>query len=330
MYAVTPRAPQASTQLSTSFPLSLSKSAQQRTLKASISCAGIGLHSGAKVTMTLFPAAPDTGILFRRTDIAGGGALIPANWANVSDTRLNTCISNADGVGVRTIEHLMAALAGSRIDNALIEISGPEVPVMDGSAAPFLFLIECAGSVEQDAPRRAIKILKPVTVTEGDKSVSLSPSAGFSLRCIIDFSNPVIGHQECDFSLGAEDFKSELSRARTFCFEQEVTQMRAVGLARGGSLDNAVVISGEQVLNEEGLRYEDECVRHKTLDAIGDLMLAGAPILGHFEGIRCGHAMNNLLLRALFADPTAWALVPLTSETAAIASPIPMRKSRVA
>lgn len=283
----------------------------QRTLKTAISCTGVGLHSGTKVTMTLKPAAPNSGIVFKRTDISGQGALIPAHWASVSDTRMNTCVSNESGQVVRTIEHLMAALAGSRIDNAVVEISGPEVPVMDGSAAPFLFLIECAGTIEQAAPRLALKILKPVTLRDGDKMAALSPvSSGFSLRFEIDFDSAAIRRQECMVTMNGGSFKNEISRARTFGFEHEVSALRAAGLARGGSLDNAVVISGDKVLNEDGLRYEDEFVRHKVLDAVGDLYLAGAPIIGHFHGIRSGHGLNNRLLRDVFADASAWTMVP--------------------
>jgi UDP-3-O-[3-hydroxymyristoyl] N-acetylglucosamine deacetylase len=288
---------------------------RQRTLKNAISCAGVGLHSGLKMTMTLRPAAPNTGIMFRRTDIAGGGATIPALWSSVSDTRLNTSVSDGKGVAVHTIEHLMSALAGMGIDNAIVEVSGPEVPVMDGSAAPFLFLIECAGIAEQNAPRQAIKILKRVTVKDGDKRAWFTPANNFSLRVEIDFPVEAIGRQECYLRMTPGAFKAEVSRARTFGFEQEVEAMHAAGLGKGGSLDNAVVIArgGERVLNDGGLRYEDEFVRHKTLDAVGDLALAGAPILGHFHGIRCGHALNNRLLRALFADPTAWTMVDLSS-----------------
>lgn len=285
-----------------------SASARQRTLKTSISCKGVGLHSGSTVTMVLRPGAPSSGIVFRRTDIAGAGALIPAHWANVNDTRMNTCIANEAGVSVRTIEHLMAAFAGMQIDNALVDINGPEVPVMDGSASPFVFLIECAGVVEQSAPRRAIRILKRVSIVDGDKLAALTPSPrGFSVRFEIDFADPAICRQECAMSLGNGAFKSEISRARTFGFETEVAALRAAGLARGGSLENAVVIGADhRILNEDGLRYEDEFVRHKVLDAVGDLYLAGAPIMGQFHGVRSGHALNNRLLRALFADETAW------------------------
>ena len=296
---------------------------KQRSLKSSISCTGVGLHSGDKVTMTLHPAEPNSGIRFHRIDIAGNGAVIPARWSNVSDTRMNTCVSDANGIGVRTIEHLMSALAGMSIDNARIDINGPEVPVMDGSAAPFLFLIECAGVVEQNAPRMALKVLKPVVVEDRGRVASLTPGAGFSVHVEIDFPVAAILRQECTLTLGGSIFKSEISRARTFGFEQEVAAMRAAGLGKGGSLDNAVVISadGARVLNDGGLRYEDEFVRHKALDAVGDLYLAGYPIIGHFDGLRSGHATNNQLLRALFADKTAWTLVPMTARDAATALP---------
>jgi UDP-3-O-[3-hydroxymyristoyl] N-acetylglucosamine deacetylase len=288
---------------------------RQRTLKTAIGCTGVGLHSGTRVTMVLHPAEPDTGIRFRRVDIAGQGAIVPANWASVSDTRMNTCLSNEDGVVVGTVEHLMSALAGMNIDNCLIEINGPEVPVMDGSAAPFLFLIECAGTVEQSAPRRAIRVTKRVVVKDGDRMAALTPSPGFSLRFEIDFNSTAISRQEIFVNMTRGAFKSEISRARTFGFEQEVAMLRSAGLARGGSLDNAVVIdsTGSKVLNDDGLRYGDEFVRHKVLDAIGDLYLAGAPIIGHFHGVRSGHAMNNQLLRALFADSSAWTVVPMTA-----------------
>ncbi len=296
--------------------------AYQKTLKSAINCTGIALHSGAKVSMTLRPADENSGIVFRRTDIIGGGAVIPALWNNVTDTRLNTCITGPNGASVHTIEHLMAALAGAGVDNAIIDINGPEVPVMDGSAAPFLFLIECAGLEIQSVPRQAIKILKRVVVEDGDKKAMLVPAHDFALRVEIDFPVAAIRRQECRLAMTGSAFKAEVSRARTFGFEQDVSAMRAAGLGRGGSLDNAVVISceGDAVLNEGGLRYEDEFVRHKTLDAVGDLALAGLPFLGHFHGIRCGHALNNRLLQSLFATPKAWTLVDFPSEDAPLSA----------
>jgi UDP-3-O-[3-hydroxymyristoyl] N-acetylglucosamine deacetylase len=290
---------------------------RQRTLKNPISCTGVALHSGLKVTMTLKPAQAGHGIVFKRIDIAGGGAEIPALWSHVDDTRLCTGLSNGNGVAVRTVEHLMAALAGQRIDNALIEINGPEVPVMDGSAAPFVFLIDCAGVVEQEAPRQAIRVLKKVELAEGDRMVSLLPGPGFSLSFAFDINYGGAARQEMTVAMTTRTFKAEVSRARTFGFEHEVAALRAAGLAKGGSLDNAVVVSVDnKVLNEDGLRYEDEFVRHKILDAVGDLYLAGATILGQFRGLRSGHALNNKLLRALFADPEAFEIVPMTDSQA--------------
>jgi UDP-3-O-[3-hydroxymyristoyl] N-acetylglucosamine deacetylase len=285
---------------------------RQQTLHSSISCTGVGLHSGTKTAMTLHPAEAGSGIRFRRVDVTDRNNIIPALWANVTDTRLNTCITNDAGVSVKTIEHLMSALAGMGLDNALIDIDGEEVPVMDGSAAPFVFLVECAGLVEQNAPRQVIKVLKRITITDGDKVTTLSPADDYVLSVDIDFAAAAIGRQQTTLCVDPATFKAEISRARTFGFEQEVEAMRAAGLGRGGSLDNAVVIAGDGkgVLNEEGLRYDNEFVRHKLLDALGDLSLAGSPLLGHFRGTRCGHALNNQLLRALFADPTAWVRVP--------------------
>jgi UDP-3-O-[3-hydroxymyristoyl] N-acetylglucosamine deacetylase len=283
--------------------------AQQQTLKAPIHCRGVALHAGSRVAMTLHPAAPDTGIVFRRSDRAD--AEIKACWRNVVEQPLCTRLDNGEGLSIATIEHLMAALAGLEIDNAVIELDGPEVPVMDGSAAPFVFLVECAGIVEQDAARRAIKVLKPVTVTEAGKSAVLTPDNEFCLSFAIDFASDAIGRQDITIAVDPESFKSDISRARTFGFLHEVDQMRAAGLGRGGSLDNAVVISGGQVLNREGLRYVDEFVRHKVLDAMGDLYLAGAPIIGHFRGVRSGHALNRRLLEALFADTSAWCYTTL-------------------
>ncbi len=278
----------------------------QTTLKAAISCTGVGLHSGKKVSMTLNPADENSGVVFKRTDIKGNGALIPATWDRVVDTRLCTTIGNDDGITVSTIEHLMAALSGCGIDNAIVELNGPEVPIMDGSAAPFVFLVECAGVAQQSARRRIIRVLKPITVAEGDKVATLNPSDIFSLDFSIDFDSPVVANQSLSIGLVNGTFKNELARARTFGFLHEVEQLRAAGLAKGGSLDNAVVVSGDKVLNEGGLRFDDEFVRHKVLDAIGDLYLAGGAILGQFNGVCSGHAVNNQILRALFADKDAW------------------------
>jgi len=292
---------------------------RQRTLKTSISCAGIGLHSGADVTLNLMPADAGTGVVFYRIDIHDKDNAVPAIWDRVVDTRLCTSIGNDDGVTVGTIEHLMAALAGCGIDNARVELNGPEVPIMDGSSEPFVSLIEYAGVVEQSAPRRVIRILKPVNVEVGDSQASFMPADRPSLDVEIDFDSACISNQALSIGLVNGSFCKELARARTFGFLHEVEQMRAAGLAKGGSLENAVVVSQDGVLNDGGLRFDDEFVRHKMLDAVGDLYLAGGHIIGQFSGTRSGHAINNALLRALFADGEAWTVDVLRSTEAATA-----------
>ncbi|HJO74732.1 MAG TPA: UDP-3-O-acyl-N-acetylglucosamine deacetylase [Rhodospirillales bacterium] len=277
---------------------------KQRTLKTSINCSGVALHSGAKVSMTLHPAPIDAGITFKRTDIAGLGAVIPAKWDHVVDTRMCTTLGNDDGVTIGTVEHLMAALAGCGIDNAVVELNGEEVPIMDGSSQPFVFLIECAGVVEQDAAKKIIRVLKTVSVNDGE--ARLCPGSHLSLDFEIDFNNDLVSHQSLSIGVINGSFAKELARARTFGFLQDVEALRAAGLAKGGSLENAVVVSGSEVMNEGGLRYDDEFVRHKMLDALGDLYLAGAAIIGGFQGVCSGHTTNNMLLQALFADPEAW------------------------
>jgi len=257
--------------------------------------------------MTLRPAPPDTGIVFRRT---GSKIEIRANWVNMVESPLCTMLSDGEGFCVGTVEHLMAALAGAEIDNAIIELGGSEVPIMDGSSAPFVFLIECAGIVEQDAARRAIKVLKPVSVIEGGATAALFPDRGFSMSFEIDFENPLIRRQTLSLAFDAVTFKTQISRARTFGLLDEVDRLRQAGFALGGSLDNAVVVGRDQVLNVGGLRYGDEFVRHKLLDAFGDLYLAGGPLIGRFRGIRSGHAHTRRLLAALFADGEAWCYVP--------------------
>ncbi|CAK0761100.1 UDP-3-O-acyl-N-acetylglucosamine deacetylase [uncultured Gammaproteobacteria bacterium] len=285
----------------------------QQTLKNPIHCTGVGLHSGARVSMTIRSAAVNSGIVFRRIDPRGDRAEIAARWESVTETRLCTVIGNKEGVNVGTVEHLMAALRSLAIDNALIEIDGPEVPIMDGSAAPFVFLIECAGIVQQSAARKVIRVLKRVSVGDGLRSATLSPGAGSTFSFEIDFASGAVAAQEASFALTRGGFKTEVCRARTFGFLHEVDQLRRLGLARGGSLDNAIVINGDKVMNEGGLRYHDEFVRHKILDSIGDLYLAGRPIIGHFHGRRSGHALNYNLVRALLSDPEAWALTDLSS-----------------
>ncbi|MEQ8603538.1 MAG: UDP-3-O-acyl-N-acetylglucosamine deacetylase [Marivibrio sp.] len=289
----------------------------QRTLRSAICCSGVGLHSGETVTMTLTPAEPDVGIVFRRTDLKNGARDIPARFDAVVDTRLCTTLGNDHGTRVATVEHLMAALAGCGVDNAIVEIDAPEVPVMDGSSEPFVFLIECAGVVDQAAARRTLVVRRPVAVEEGDARASLEPSDGFTISLDIDFASRAIGRQELHLDVCDLSFKREISRARTFGFLHEVEALRAAGLARGGSLDNAVVVDGDTVLNQEGLRFEDEFVRHKVLDCIGDMALAGAPIAGRLRGRRTGHGLNNRLLRALFADRENYMLAPVTELAAA-------------
>ncbi len=274
------------------------------------------MHSGRRVNLAIGPSAIDSGIRFRRTDLSAAEAAIPARWDNVVDTRLCTVLGGPSGATVGTVEHLMAAFAGLGVDNAVVELDGPEVPIMDGSADAFTFLIECAGVAEQSAPKKRIKILKRVTVGNERARASLAPSPYPSMDFVLDFDNPAIGHQEKSWRLTDGAFKVELARARTFGFAEEVERLRKAGLIRGGSLDNAVVIGDDRVLNREGLRFGDEFVRHKMLDALGDLYLAGAPIEGRFSGLRSGHALNNQLLRTLFADRDAWMLVEDLGEPA--------------
>lgn len=285
--------------------LATEMNAVQRTLARPVTCMGIALHSGEKVSLALRPAPADTGIIFRRTDLPGC-ADIPANWEHVVDTKMCTTLGAGDGARIGTVEHLMAALAGCHVDNVIVEVNGSEVPVMDGSAHPFVFLIECAGLVEQDAPRPVLEVLKPVKVAAGDGYAELTPADVFSVAFEIDFDHSAVSRQEISVNLVNGTFKNEIARARTFGFINEVEQLHAAGLALGGSLDNAVVVDGETILNEGGLRYENEFVRHKVLDAVGDLYLAGAPIKGRYLGVRAGHALTNQLLRVLFADTSAW------------------------
>ncbi len=290
--------------------------APQRTLRGTVGCRGIGLHCGQAVAMTLRPAPPDSGIVFRRSDV---GVEIRADWRNSVESALSTVLHAGEGVHVATVEHLMAALAGNRIDNAIVELDGPEVPIMDGSAAPFVRLIASAGTEAQDAPRRAIKITKPVAVSENGASAALIPDVGFSISFEIDFDNPLIRHQDISLSIDPDGFNTELAPARTFGLLDDWPRLKAAGLARGGSLDNAVVISGDRVLNAGGLRFADEFVRHKLVDAIGDLFLAGGAIIGHFRGVRSGHALTRRLLAALFADPEAWCVTTMAEAAVAAA-----------
>jgi UDP-3-O-[3-hydroxymyristoyl] N-acetylglucosamine deacetylase len=283
----------------------------QKTLKAPIHCTGVGLHSGVKAAMTLRPAPANTGIVFRRLDVEGAPVEIQADWHHSVESALCTQLTDGKGTSIMTIEHLMSALAGCTVDNAIVDLIGPEVPIMDGSAAPFVFLIECAGTIEQLAPRRFVKVLKPVHVEHGQASVTLEPGEGFTVDFTIDFASKAIAHQATSVAVEPSAFKTEICRARTFGFLAEIDRLRAAGLTLGGSLDNAIVIDGDTVLNEGGLRYPDEFVRHKALDAIGDLYLAGNPLLGRFEGIRSSHALNRRVLEALFDDESAWCYATL-------------------
>ncbi len=279
---------------------------KQRTLKNVIRATGVGLHTGEKVFLTLRPAASDTGIVFRRVDL-DPPVEIRACPHNVGDTRLSTTLVNGD-VRISTVEHLLSAFAGLGIDNAYVDVSAPEVPIMDGSAGPFVFLIQSAGVEEQNRAKRFIRIKRPVEVRDGDKYARFEPYDGFKVEFSIEFDHPAFHdrakHAQVDFSTSS--FVKEVSRARTFGFLRDIELLRQNNLALGGSLDNAVVVDEFRVLNEEGLRYEDEFVKHKILDAIGDLYLLGHTLIGAFKGHKSGHALNNQLLRALVADAAAW------------------------
>jgi UDP-3-O-[3-hydroxymyristoyl] N-acetylglucosamine deacetylase len=283
---------------------------KQRTLKTMIRATGVGLHTGRKVEMTLRPAAPDTGIVFRRVDLPQVPE-IPADPFSVADTRLCSALE-ANGGKAMTVEHLLSALAGLGIDNLYIDLDAAEVPIMDGSAGPFVFLIQSAGIEEQNAPKTFIRVIKTVEVVDGDKWVRIEPYDGFRVTLTVDFNHPVFGPgdgQSVTVDFADTSFIREISRARTFGFMHEVEALRSNGLALGGSLDNAVVMDEFRVLNADGLRYDNELVKHKALDAIGDLYLLGHPLLGAFYGHKSGHALNNRLCRALREDQTAWEYV---------------------
>lgn len=279
----------------------------QHTLAGPAIFAGIGLHTGEHVRLGIRPAGVDHGIVFVRTDVKDRDNAVPATAEAVCKTQLGTVIGNAAGVTVSTIEHLMAALAALEIDNAVIELDGPEVPIVDGSAEPFVQILDRAGRRRQEAARRYIEMIDTVTVEEeGGKRASLSPADGFEVAFEISFPSKAIGRQRVDLKMDEAAFRKELANCRTFGFVHEVEYLRTVGLARGGSMENAVVIDGDRILNPEGLRRPDEFVRHKALDAIGDLYVLGMPIIGRFEGILAGHGLNNAMVRALLAHPKAW------------------------
>jgi UDP-3-O-[3-hydroxymyristoyl] N-acetylglucosamine deacetylase len=283
----------------------------QHTLSRPVTLQGVGLHSGAETHMTLRPAEPHTGISFVRVDVADRPNIIPAKYDHVVDTRLCTVIGNAHGVTVGTVEHIMAALRACGVDNAVIELDGPEVPIMDGSSEEFVNAIFDAGLKTQAVARKAIKILKEIVIEEGDKRVTLRPAIGSKFRASIEFAHPSIGKQAYEIEMLNGSFITDVADCRTFGFLHEVAALRAQGLALGGSLDNAIVLDNTAVLNPDGLRYHDEFARHKVLDAVGDLYLAGAPIIGQYDGHKAGHAMNNAVLKALFADQSAWTTMDL-------------------
>jgi UDP-3-O-[3-hydroxymyristoyl] N-acetylglucosamine deacetylase len=287
---------------------------KQRTLKKPTRTTGVGVHTGARVEMTLRPAPVDTGVVFHRVDLAQP-VTIPAHAANVGDTRLSSTLK-ADGVSLSTVEHLMSALAGLGIDNLHIDVAGPELPIMDGSAAPFLFLLQSAGIEEQAAPKRYLRVIAPVEVGDGDKWARFTPFDGFRLDFTVDFPHPVFGSENrnvvVDFA--THSYAKEIARARTFGFMQDVEAMRAAGLGLGGSLQNAVVLDEFKVLNSEGLRFDNEFVRHKVLDAIGDLYLLGHPLIGQYTAYKSGHALNNQLCRALLARADAFEIVTFADE----------------
>ncbi|USD20544.1 UDP-3-O-acyl-N-acetylglucosamine deacetylase [Microbulbifer variabilis] len=287
---------------------------KQRTLKNAIRATGVGLHTGKKVILTLKPAPVDTGIVFRRTDL-DPVVEIEARAENVGDTLLSTTLVKGD-VRIATVEHLLSAMAGLGIDNAIVELSAQEVPIMDGSAGPFVFLIQSAGIQEQSAPKKFLRIKKPITVEEGDKVASFLPFNGFKVSFTIDFDHPVFQGRNLTSSVdfSSTSFVKEVSRARTFGFMHEIEYLRSKGLVQGGSVDNAIVIDQYRILNEGGLRYEDEFVKHKILDAIGDLYLLGTSLIGEFKAFKSGHSLNNKSLRHLMTQKDAWEMVTFEGE----------------
>jgi UDP-3-O-[3-hydroxymyristoyl] N-acetylglucosamine deacetylase len=278
----------------------------QHTLKTTAAFSGIGVHSGHALNVLISPGAPDSGVVFLRGDVGDRDPRIPARADRVVETRLGTVIGNADGVTVSTVEHLMAVLCGLGVDNAVVSVDGPEIPIMDGSCDPFIAIIDSVGRRTQQARRGYVEILEPVMVADGEKRATLSPAEDFQVAFEILFEAAAIGRQRIDLSVDEAAFRGQLADSRTFGFLHEVEALRAAGLARGGSLDNVVVIDDGAVLNPQGLRRDDEFVRHKALDAIGDLYLLGAPLIGRYEGLYAGHGLNNALARALLARPSAW------------------------
>ncbi|HVP87533.1 MAG TPA: UDP-3-O-acyl-N-acetylglucosamine deacetylase [Casimicrobiaceae bacterium] len=289
---------------------------RQRTLKSAIKTTGVGLHTGARVDLTMRPAAPDTGIVFHRVDLPHPVS-IPAHALNVGDTRLSSSLEK-DGAKVSTVEHLMSALAGLGVDNLHVDVAGPELPIMDGSAGPYVFLLQSAGLEEQKMRKKYLRVKEPIEVRSDDKWARFEPHHGFVLDFTIDFPHPVFGSETrrvvIDFA--EHSYTKEVSRARTFAFMQDVEAMREAGLALGGSLQNAIVLDETRVLNSEGLRYDNEFAKHKVLDAIGDLYLLGHPLIGTYSAFKSGHALNNAVSRALLARPDAWELVSFDEQAA--------------
>ncbi len=287
---------------------------RQRTLKSAIKTTGVGLHTGARVDLVLRPSAPDTGIVFHRVDLARP-VTIPADAMHVGDTRLSSTLRH-DGASISTVEHVMSALAGLGIDNLHVDVAGPEIPIMDGSAAPFVFLLQSAGIVEQDVPKRYLRIVEAVEVRDGDKWARFDPFNGFKLDFTIDFPHPMFGseNRQVVIDFAKHSYVREVARARTFGFMQDVEAMRAAGLGLGGSLQNAIVLDDFRVLNAEGLRYDNEFVKHKVLDAIGDLYLLGHPLIGQYTAFKSGHGLNNALARALLDRTEAFEYVTFTAE----------------
>lgn len=288
-------------------------SVSQHTLRNSFTVTGVGVHSGAPATLTVRPAPAYTGVMFVRSDIHDKNNVIPARWNNVVDTRLCTVLGNKAGVTISTVEHLLSAFAALGVDNAIVEVDGPEIPIMDGSAIKFVQALDKAGLMRQNEHRRVLRIKKTVSYQEGDKEVVLSPADSQYFGFEISFDNPLIGRQKFTHQLKEDAYRTEISSARTFGFLHEVEALRKMGLARGGSLDNAIVVDGDKVLNPDGLRFKNEFVRHKILDAIGDIYLMGLQMIGHYNGVKAGHAMNNKILHVLFSQPDAFEIVELGS-----------------
>jgi UDP-3-O-[3-hydroxymyristoyl] N-acetylglucosamine deacetylase len=291
-------------------------SASQHTLKSPLTLIGVGLHSGANTTITVEPAPASTGIVFVRTDVRDRDNVVPAKWDHVIDTKLCTVLGNKTGVTVSTVEHLLSACAAMGLDNAVVHIDGPEVPIMDGSAQKFVAAIERAGLTKLRAARKYLRIRKTVSYQEGEKEVFLSPADSQYFGFEISFPSPAIGRQKFTLHLKEDNYRADVAPARTFGFLHEVEALRKMGLARGGSLDNAIVIDGDKVLNPGGLRFKTEFVRHKVLDAIGDLYLAGCQLFGHYHGVKAGHAMNNKILHVLFSQPDAFEIVDMVPQAA--------------